>query len=120
MKKIFAVFLLGISQFVWAGNELYVTVNAKQPIFVIRLAANPTTGFQWSVADYDKDLLHLVSSDYQPNQSKRVGAGGVMFFTFERNKGKVYPASTNILCHYARPWEPESATEKQVQVIFTQ
>ena len=101
-----------------AGDDLTMNVNSSQSSFVVQLAANPTTGFQWQAVKYDKNLFSLISSHYQKGQTNLIGAGGQMQFTFTLNKGKSYPAKTKMLFKYARSWEPETSTLKKVTVNF--
>nr|WP_172653492.1 protease inhibitor I42 family protein [Legionella fallonii] len=110
--------LLGFSMIANANDTLSMIVNPDKGSFVVKLAANPTTGFQWSVIEYDKKLLTLSGSQYQKPQTNLIGAGGQMFFTFTLNKGKSYPDKTNLVFKYARSWEPDTATIKNVTVNF--
>lgn len=112
--------LLGFSIIANAGtgDDLTINVNSSQSSFVVQLAANPTTGYQWKVVKFDKGLLSLISSHYQKPQTNLMGAGGQMLFTFTLNKGKSYPTKTNMVFKYARSWEPDSSTLKNVTVNF--
>lgn len=101
-----------------ANSDELMNVNSNNPDFTISVPANPTTGFQWTVIDYDKALLNLTHSQYVKPNSKLIGAGGVMKFTFDRNSGVAYPASTEITLKYARPWQANSATIKHVRINF--
>ena len=118
MKILFSSLLLGFAMTVHADDELSLDVNVKDPSFVISLPANPTTGFQWAVDQYDKNILTLSSSVYQKPQTNLVGAGGQMQFTFTLQKGKALPEHTHLQFKYARAWEPKTATVKKVQVNF--
>ena len=120
MKILLGSVLLGFSiiAHAGAGDDLTINVNASQSSFVVQLAANPTTGYQWKVVKFDKNLLSLLSSHYQKPQTNLIGAGGKMFFTFTLNNGKSYPEKTNIVFKYARSWEPDSSTVKNVTVNF--
>ncbi|EHL31562.1 protease inhibitor I42 family protein [Legionella drancourtii] len=118
MKVLFSSLLLGFSMMAHANDELSLDVNIKDPSFALSLPANPTTGFQWTVAQYDKNLLTLSASVYEKPKTNLVGAGGVMHFTFVVQKGKVLPEHTQIQLKYARSWEPKSAIVKTVQVNF--
>ena len=96
-----------------ANNTLYVDVPKNQSTFDIVLAANPTTGFQWSVVHYNQELLTFKHSVYQGPDTKLIGAGGHMLFTFSLNKGKSYPKTTDLFFKYARPWEQSTTGSKQ-------
>ncbi|TAL66554.1 MAG: hypothetical protein EPN84_00030 [Legionella sp.] len=118
MKKIIGLFLLGFSVMAHAANDSQLTVKKGSGDFVVNLAANPTTGFQWKVMQYDQSILRLKSSVYQKNSSKLIGSGGQMVFTFGLKKGASYPSKTNILFQYARPWEKVGATQQKVVVYL--
>jgi inhibitor of cysteine peptidase len=96
-----------------------IHVDGKNNQFAITLPANPTTGFQWSVKQYDKTLLQIKEQDYKASPTQRLGAGGCMIVTFSRVKGAIYPKSTIILFRYSRSWEPASSgLLKYITVIF--
>jgi inhibitor of cysteine peptidase len=93
-------------------------VSGKSQTFTVKLAANPTTGYQWTIKQYDKKVLKLVAQQYMAPVSRRIGAGGEMKFVFSRVKKSVAPQSTTIVFRYARSWEPGSASIKTVKVHF--
>lgn len=119
MNIVFGCLLFGFSLIANAGTNLELNVDATESSFVVSLAANPTTGYTWSVLEFDKNLLTLTSSQYQKAKNKLIGAGGQMLFTFSLNKGKTYPQRTNMTFKYARSWEPNSATLQKITVNFT-
>lgn len=118
MRVFLGGLLLSFFLSVHAANSMAINVDSHTKQFVIKLAANPTTGYQWTVKEYDKKLLNLSSSQYVAPDKKLIGAGGEMLFTFTLNKAKVYPKCTQIMFNYARPWDPKSGTLKQVTVKF--
>jgi inhibitor of cysteine peptidase len=118
MKTLLGILLLLISCVSAANEVLTLNVPTAQTQFVVTLPANPTTGFQWQVLDFDKELLTLSASTYQKNTSKLIGSGGQMLFTFTLNKGKVYPQQTKMTFSYSRQWESHSGTEQHVEVNF--
>lgn len=118
MKIILGFLFLVFSMMGYADNTMTMNVNVNEPSFVITLPANPTTGFQWSVVRFDKDLLTLRSSSYEKPKTNLIGAGGQMNFIFGLQKKKSYPDNTLIVLKYARSWEPNTATLKSVQVNF--
>ncbi len=99
-------------------KELQLDVPNKQQTFVVTLPANATTGYQWSVVTFDNALLTLDKSNYLAPNTKLIGAGGQMQYTFSLNKGKQYSAQTSMLFKYARAWEPDSAMLKKVTIRF--
>ncbi|MDP3268670.1 MAG: protease inhibitor I42 family protein [Legionella sp.] len=118
MKTLIGVTLLLFSLLIHAENNMVMNINTKQSGFVVSLAANPTTGYQWTVMEYDTSLLNLTTSRYVPSNSRLMGAGGKMLFTFKLVRGKSYPVSTNIMFKYARPWEADRGTMKTVTIKF--
>jgi len=120
MKTLIGCWLILCSVLANASDTaMTINVDLATSQFTVKLPGNPTTGFQWTVKEYDKTILNLTDSQYLPPQTKLVGAGGNMIFTFELVKGKKYPQSTQMVFNYSRSWEPESETLKQVTVNFT-
>ncbi|WED44044.1 protease inhibitor I42 family protein [Legionella cardiaca] len=118
MKTLWSSLLVAFAALTHAADTMSVNVDTSQTQFVVTLPANPTTGYQWTVENYDKALLKLLSSKYVAPQTKLIGAGGKTLFTFQLLEGKTYPKSTILLFKYARPWEPDTGTTKQVTVNF--
>ena len=68
----------------------------------IRLPANPTTGYSWTLAE-KPELLVLIKSEYAGAATKdgAMGSGGTQIFAFEaRDTG-----AATITLNYRRPWE---------------
>lgn len=118
MRIIIGSLLLASSFFGYAADTLTMTVDPSSPQFVVTLPSNPTTGFQWKVTTYNKKLFQMTDSHYVAPQTKLIGAGGQMTFTFALAKGKTYPQTTQMTFTYARSWDPKSGTVKQVTVNF--
>ena len=118
MNIVLGCLLMGISIIANAAENLTMDVDNNVASFKVTLAANPTTGFQWTVDQYDKDLLTLTSSQYQRPETNLIGAGGEMMFTFALNKGKTYPKSTKMVFSYARSWEKVPGKVQTVIVHF--
>ncbi|MFH1150764.1 MAG: protease inhibitor I42 family protein [Actinomycetota bacterium] len=76
--------------------------------FTISLKSNPTTGFQWELAEpLDEKVVTKVSSEYKPDVSggsSAVGAGGVEVWTF-RATGR---GDTEIKLKYVQPWQKDA------------
>lgn len=118
MKALLGCVIFSFALISCASNGLSLNVDANASSFVVTLPANPTTGFQWSVVRFDKNLLKLTSSTFEKPKTNLIGAGGQMYFTFSLQKGKSYPVSTKIQFKYARSWEPGSGEMKNVTVHF--
>ena len=74
---------------------------------IVSLAANATTGYSWTYAISDEEMLACVSEDYITDASEEgmVGTGGTYIAKFSPTlKGA---ASVTITFSYARPWETD-------------
>ena len=113
--------ILGANAFATSNNsspdDKAIMVNASQPDFTIQLRANPTTGYQWYIKKYDRNLMQLVSSSFQAFTGKLVGAPGTQIYKFI-----MLPESfkahhlTCITLAYARAWNLSQASIKKIQV----
>ena len=89
--------------------------NSASPIeievgqeFIITLDSNPTTGYQWQLAELlDEAILRLIGSKYEAPEAKPglVGAGGKERWTFKA----VGEGETKICLKYVRSWEKDVA-----------
>jgi inhibitor of cysteine peptidase len=87
-------------------GQIEVTVSRD---FSITLASNPTTGYQWELADpLDEAVVKLVSREYKGPETKLIGAGGQEIWTFRA----VSRGQTLISLKYVRPWEKGVAPDK--------
>lgn len=109
------LFFMG-SLIAYGADSMTLNVDTNSEQFQVKLPANPTTGFQWTVKHYDKTILQLSNSQYIAPQTQLMGAGGEMVFTFKLVGTS--PKSTSLEFSYARSWEPNSATLQQVNVEF--
>lgn len=98
-----------------------ITVSKNQPVFILKLASNPTTGYVWLLKNYDKSLIVPVKHQYQAPNTKLIGAGGFDLWTF-RVKADAFtvPHQTSILMSYARPWEADKSGKDVEYVVSTQ
>ena len=116
--KILFFLILSFCSVCCFSNDAVIRVDANNPVFTVTLPGNVTTGYQWSVTTYDKHLLRMTDSKYVSSSTKRIGAGGLAVFTFQRQAGHSYPKATVITFTYARSWDPSSASIKKVTVYF--
>ena len=92
--------------FVWlataqAGESKPLAVATGKE-FKITLPFNATTGYQWVLTKApDEKLVKLLSSDYKRPDSKLVGAGGHMVWTFQA----LAAGKTEMVLDYVRSWE---------------
>jgi inhibitor of cysteine peptidase len=119
MRKITAIVFALFINLTYAASPMSLQADKKSPTFTVTLKANPTTGYQWSVIDFNKTLFTLAGKAYQKPKTNLIGAGGNMVFTFQLNKGQVYPKKATMSFSYARPWESKvKANNQQVVVHF--
>lgn len=79
---------------------------AQGETLVVKLAGNPTTGYQWTVAQIDADYLQDLGSTYAADSSA-IGSGGTYAFRFEARK----PGTTDLVLAYRRAWETSADDE---------
>ena len=87
-----------------------ISVSEAQPVFIIKLISNPTTGYVWSLRHYDKTLLTAVKHEYHAPKTDLIGAPGYELWTFRAKPAAfAVPARTKLSFVYARPWESDQA-----------
>jgi len=70
--------------------------------FKLTLQYNASTGYQWVLAKpLDEKLVKLLGTEYKRLDSKLVGAGGDMVWTFQA----LAEGKAQIGLNYVRPWE---------------
>jgi inhibitor of cysteine peptidase len=92
------------------GHQVVLTQNQE---LVVRLEANPSTGYLWEVAGMDNTILREVGQvEFEP-ESAGLGAPATLVRRFEA----VGPGQSNLALVYRRPWEKaEPARTFSVQV----
>ena len=81
-----------------------ITLRPGQTL-IVRLAANPTTGYEWALAEVDPQILRQVTEPgFTPSSGARVGAGGVVEWRFQAQK----EGATILRLVYRRPFEPDA------------
>lgn len=78
--------------------------------FVVELAANPTTGYQWQPA-FDPAALKLLGRDFSL-AGAAVGGGGVERFRFE----SLAVGVSQLSFAYQRSWEPGVRDQAQFEI----
>jgi predicted secreted protein len=83
-------------------SDTSITVGKGQQ-FIIELASNKTTGFEWGIAKpLDSSIVKRIRSTYTvSSSSNKVGVGGTERWTFEG----VGAGTTTIVMTYARSFE---------------
>lgn len=112
----------GKSPAIYEQSKSAIIINQKQPVFIIKLISNPTTGYNWFLRDYDKSILKPVKHEYYPPQKEQAmpGAPGYELWTFRvKSEAFAVPQRSILKMVYARPWEMEQSTTNAEFVITT-
>lgn len=78
----------------------------------IRLAANPTTGYQWEVAEGDSAVMKQAGEPEYKADSEALGSGGAMTFLFSAAGA----GRTNLQLIYHRTFEKDTPPLKTFEV----
>lgn len=95
-------------RYTYSDNVINIVVPNElkdQDVLDICLDGNPTTGYQWSVAEMDKDMVE-VESEYVADKTDEAlsGVGGTYHFKIKGLK----EGFATVRMEYARSWEDES------------
>lgn len=102
------------------SSQALVSVNANTcDAFEVKLFANPTTGFQWNLQDYDRSQFNFIKDNYVPLSTTRVGSPGQHVFYFKHKEGMACPESTRLCFRFARAWESDKSACTEVVVHFS-
>ncbi len=93
-------------------NDTSQTVTLLKE-FSVTLPSNPSTGYGWKVARYDREFLQLLRRRYQKPEQSRPGAGGQELFDFLPLKS----GNTTVVFHYQRPFEKQVARELRHTIV---
>jgi inhibitor of cysteine peptidase len=92
-----------------AGQTIRIAVGQSLDV---RLAANPTTGYEWSTGALRAGpLMRTGRSTFAPSTSGLLGAGGTQVFAYRGTA----PGTAHLSFEYARPWE-HTAPAKHIAV----
>lgn len=119
VMALFAVFMLtgcksGSAEPVYSKDDTQIKAKAGES-FQIELEKNPTTGYEWTMANSDESVVKLSSDEYKSTNTDPdvVGAGGVHTYTFEALK----TGTATITFIYERSFEEDSAAETIVYTV---
>jgi predicted secreted protein len=105
----------GVKQEINKEDAIYTnpekTIRCKAgSTFSIVLDSNPTTGYQWQLADSrDGRLLKFINSRYRASKTDLAGAGGKETWSFKA----LSAGQTTIIFEYLRPWEKNKEPAKK-------
>ena len=92
------------------ADQSVVFVGPDNPDFKIIIKANPSTGYQWLLHNYNADLLSPVKSSYQDDpklpKAQNLGAGVNQVWEFKiDDQAFAVPTITEISFVHLRPWD---------------
>ena len=97
-----------------SGRQVELAVGEKM---FITLDSNPTTGYQWEVADVDESVLTQLGIGYDADSPQLIGSGGEETFTFEA----VGVGETSLQLIYHQPWDDAPPDDDfSVTVVVTE
>jgi inhibitor of cysteine peptidase len=90
--------------------------NTRQEVpvlkeFSVTLPSNPSTGYGWKVANYDRNFLQLLRRRYQKPEKVLPGAPGQEIYDFLPLKS----GTTMLIFHYQRPFESQAAVARELK-----
>lgn len=108
---------------VYTDTSKTIMVTKDKPSFIIKLPANPTTGYSWFTKSYDDRLLNLEKQVYVAPKSSMTGQGGYTYWYFTATDKAFQGAFVSqIQLIYGRPWElndPKADNRGAVFVVTT-
>ena len=92
----------------YSDSNLSILATVNQPVFTIKLKSNPTTGYSWSLKNYDAKVIQSIKHVYQAPNHGLIGQSGFELWTFRVKPAGFNQAekTTTISMIYARPWQP--------------
>ncbi len=111
--------LISFSGCAWAANVVHLSEEDKDGDVILQvgdsleivLAGNPTTGYLWELAPWDRNVLEQVGEVAYKPTSDAMGSGGRFTFCFKAiGEGKA-----DLSWSYARPFEKKAAPIKSFQ-----
>lgn len=99
-----------------ANEVMTVTVTPSSPTAIISLPANPSTGYQWQVNDYNSQLMYPPTSRYV-FEKKIPGASGYTIWQFKFKKSAFIKSQiTSVYLEYKRPWENTPGKKQIIRI----
>jgi len=112
-KRLFLIASVLLALVVTAGCTKTVDVNDEMnggsvvleqgQTLVLKLASNPTTGYDWEIVDLDTAILEQVGEVDYKSDSVLIGSGGVNTYTFKA----VGSGNMQLFLVYHRSWEKD-------------
>lgn len=112
-KKLLTFLGILLLLFGLAGCEKKVTVSSamnggsveleKGQVLVLKLASNPTTGYDWEISGLDTAILQQAGEVKYKTDSMLIGSGGTDTWTFTA----ISSGQTHLSLIYRRSWEKD-------------
>ena len=101
-------------------GQTFTAIEGQQ--VVVRLAANPSTGYRWVVAAVDRTFGYPSSDEIETTPNGPVGSGGAQVLTWETTSGiETMVGTHHVTLEYRRPWDenvdPEDSFSFTVEVV---
>jgi len=99
-----------------ADGSSDIVAKVNEP-FQIKLAGNPTTGYNWVLKNLDEikasPLIEQLSNNYNAAEHEEgmVGVGGTFIFEYEVNEKACGQTLPKLVFSYERSWEKDSAVK---------
>lgn len=101
---------------VYSENQLTISVSKQQPVFILKLKSNPSTGYSWFLREYNGQLIDPIGHTFQQGNKTLIGSPGYELWTFKvKPAAFIVPQQTIIRMVYARPWQ---STDGSTQLLF--
>ncbi len=94
-------------------NDGTFDVNVDE-VITITLPANPSTGYEWAVAEINAGIVLYEGSDFKQSETDAVGSDGEEVLQFRA----VRDGSTSIELKYWRSWEGDSSISDTFSVTI--
>ena len=96
------------------GTTVTIAVSGR---LTVNLASNPTTGFEWELAELDAAIVENTDQRYVPTPTLPgiAGSGGTEVWEFTG----VAEGTTTLRLDYRRPWETEEDPADTFEVTVT-
>jgi len=95
-----------------ADNQSIVSIPEGGEVIVV-LPGNPSTGYEWELAETDASLLPLIDSSFAQH-SDMPGSGGEYRFKFKA----IASGRVHLRLVYKRPWETQVAETFEVTITI--
>ncbi len=131
LYKLIAVFLLIQSAGIMAQNvpakpdpvtdlNKPIIVKESNPTFTVRFSETASTGYQWYLAAYDRQLIRPVKSELLPPQHPNMpGSSSIRVWEFKvRDRAFVVPQMTRLQFASHRAWENNSGQSQVVYILI--